>query len=650
MTISNESLGHEFTVGSVTFGTSIDIKVNVIKRRESIVYQSSVPANSTNIAFVGGAKISSEKNLSIADRSTSLAANRVRELNFTTIVATKTFNISTDNFVVTDVFVDETNTLSPLPLFLKHTLNTTLVPRDADGDLDNGVTLLEITLLDSLLQPIKTNELKIDRTKGIIYNNLVSKFTSSGDYVAYYVKYVVNDNGSINNYISLLDNETIYSLAEFDDLTIFMTIKTDGRKVYLIEEIPSGFAVTLPIIGTYAFQSLNSARIKILPPVPQGIADTWFTRIANGKFVTQVRGLQKKYFIAEFLSQAFDPEPPTKKVTLETSTILSSTVIKLDQENIRQDSALSLYINILVNDKDDVGQAAFTTDSSIVGNVASNGKPWNQWSNTNRFGIRSIDHTKGFIDIDGLVLKSDWVITSNYYHNEDKYEFTLVNFNPISNKNVLTSRVSLFIDPDGIGESSTQTLYFLRSDETGKVVESNWPDFDNDTMQWTVSGLDVYYESYPSWKPTSPHVVFVDSFTVEGTSGDFLLLGDITAASATHPDEFESMDSRRRGGGIIDTEIDDLVATFPEAQWYWDVGYWDGIPYPGNASYLAEVPVDILTDAGGVFTQAQVTDIINKHTAAGVYSVVKAYGLEVTVSGINPSANSITLEWVSDEY
>lgn len=651
MTVSINALGHEFTVGSVAVQVDTDTQLNVIKRREEIVYRSSVPASAVNVAFLGGKSVSSDENLSIADRSTSLAANRVRDINFTTISNSKTFSINTENFVVTDVFVDQTETLTPLPLFFQHVLSDSNVPRDVDGNLDTGVTLLEIQILDVFLNPVKVSQKKIDYTKGILYNNLEAEYNNTGDYTAYYVKYIISNNGEVTTYLDLLDNETVYKIASFDDLTATMQIKTDGRKVYLIDEVFSGFSVTLPVLGTYAFQPLSASRIEINPPVSSSIEDSWFVRVSNGTFFTNVAGGLRKYYIAEFLSQVFSPEPPIKSVQLENSTVLSKQLIKLDRENINEDGDLGLYVSIMINDADGNGLQAYTTDSSIVGNIASNGQPWVQWNNTSRVGIRSIDHKTGYVAIDGFPLKTSYEIVSNYFYNEDKYEFTLVNFNPISNREALSTRLTLFIDPDTISTSSDQTLYFLKSDETGRVIESNWPDFDNDTQQWTVSGVNMYYENFPAWKPSEPHVLFVEDFTVEGDSGgDFLILGDITVAPASHPSELSKIDSRRRGGGIIDTQIDEVEAENPEVAWYWDRGYWDGTPYPGNASYMVEVPVDVLQNAGGAFLQSEVKDVVNKHTAFGVYPVSKAYGVDIAVSGVYPGADTVTLEWTSDEY
>jgi hypothetical protein len=433
-----------------------------------------------------------------------------------------------------------------------------------------------------------------------------------------------------------------------------LVIKTDGRKVYLIDEVAGNYEITLPTDsppqGAYAYLPLSDARIEILPPVSSDAEDAWFVQITNGKFFFTVNGILYKYHITEFLNQSFYPEAPIKSVGTEKSTILAKNLIKLDREAIYQDTSFELYVNIQISKSDGTGVAALTTNPDIVGNIATNGQAWIQWTTSNRYGIKSIDHQTGFVDIEGLSLSTNWEATSSYYYTTKYYEFTLVNFNPISNQNILDQRVVLFIDPDTFSSSKDQTLFYLKVDQTGKVIESNWSEFDNDLQKKPGPPvLPVYYEAFPSWKPAEDHVVFRDEETVE-VSGNYLLLGDVTVAPANRPEELVQLDARRRGGGIIDTSIDSLQEDYPELTWFWDVGYWDGIPYPGNASYMVEVPVDIFTGAGGVFIQQEVKDIISQHTAAGIYPVVKAYGVDVTISGIYPDADSITLEWSSDEY
>lgn len=640
-----QALGHTFRIGSIVGSTEVDVIINVTKRRERILYRSSVSPNAANVGFVSGDTVSLAENLSIADRSTSIPANRIESADFT-VTDASAFSINTDNFVVTDIFTDITNTIASVPLFYQHTLDPDKVARVDNGDLVPGWKILDLQLLDSFFQPINTIELKLDADQGVVYNNLLSEFDASS-YVFYYVKYVVRDNiGRVSTHVDLLDNTTIFSLATIDDLTEFLTI-IPGRKVYLLEEVIGSFSVTLPVGPTYAFQPTLDSRLRIVVPANRDLTDPWFVKVSNGKFFANIGGDLLKYHIAEFLSQTFDPEVPIKKVDVERSAILEETIIKTDFNNIKQDDSLSLFISILINDKDGNGLAAFTTDSSIVGNIATNSKAYVEWNSVDRVGIQSIDHRGGFIKIDGLSLKTNYEVLSSYYFEEVEYEFTLVDFNPINSSEALTTRTSLFIDPDTSTVSKSQTLFFLKSDETGKVVESNWPDFDN------VSGLHIdgdplYYEKFPTFLPSGDHHVFVSEFTVEMSgveAGNFLILGDITVSEGSDPRELDLFDSRLRGGGIIKKEIADAKLFNNEVDWYWDEGYWDGIPYPGNASYLVEVPVSLLEGAGGVFRSNEIRDIVEQHTAAGIYPVTRAYGVELVISGVESTSSGIILRW-----
>lgn len=667
MPIVNQSLGHTFTVGSVQKTVDTDTFINVAKRRADIVYRSGVPSDAANIAFVTTQELGSDTNLSIADRSTSLAANRVADIGYTTISGTKTFTINTEAFIVTDIFASETNTINPVPLFYKHTISFDNLPRvDASGGdltLATGVAIVSVEIVDINFNPVLTSEIKYDTTEGIIYNNLLSEYNATDDFIVYFVKYVVNDNGAVKTYIDLLDNETVFRPATFDDLTPTLQIITDGRKVYLIDELTGEFNVTLPIVGTYAFQPLSTSRIEIIAPVPSDVTESWFVRVRNGTFFTSLSGTLFKYYISEFLTQSFTPEPPIKKSIQEKSTRLTRSLIKLDNENINESDDLGLRIEVLINDSDDNAVVAYTTDTDLEGVIAANGAAYEVWNDVDQRGIKSVDHRSGIIEIDGVNVKSDYEIISTYYYNEGFYEFTLINFNPISNREALTTRTSLFIDPDTVITTKSQTLFYLKIDTSGKVIESNWSEFNNESLLHS-SNKTLYYEKLPSFLTTGiasvgePNYVdpndiifFVDSFTVEGTqNGSFLVLGDVTVSEAFSASQAGQFDARTRGGGVIENEFESVLESTPEARWFWDEGYWDGIPYPGNASYMIEVPITSMRGAGGVFSPKQVRDILNRHTAAGIYPVAKAYGVDITVTGVEPGADYITLFWNSEGF
>jgi hypothetical protein len=162
----------------------------------------------------------------------------------------------------------------------------------------------------------------------------------------------------------------------------------------------------------------------------------------------------------------------------------------------------------------------------------------------------------------------------------------------------------------------------------------------------------LYYDFYPDFLPSgNPHLVFTDEFITEvsGSPTDFLLLGDVSVSEAQHVSDLGKIDARVRGGGIIESELSNGLSQAPQTQWNWDIGTWDGIPYPGNASYAVELPVSILSNTmNGIFTQSQIRDIVSRHTAAGVYPLTKGYGVDILISGITPITSGLIIEWFSN--
>jgi hypothetical protein len=652
------SLINSYTLSSISKISIIDTKLNIIKRPENIIYQSNLNNESTSVAFLSNNPILSETNLSIADRSTSIANNRVVNEAITTFVGSS-FTIDTENFLVTDVFTTSTNTISSIPLFYKHIVGNKLLSRvdtiNEDWDLAANTKLISISFLDQFLQPIKVTEQYVDYTTGIVYTNLLSDFQSEINYTLYYVKYTVNINGVIKTYIEMLDSIPVFRVATYNDLTLFLTIINDGRKVYLLEEISNTFNITLPTSSTYAYKPLSTARIQLLPPVGSTINDTWFVRVSNGKFFTTINSSLYKYHIAEFLNQSFSPIAPIKHRQLEESLILDKNLIKLDQDNIYENEGDELFVNIEINQSDETGVASFTTSSGLAGSTASNGTTYQYWTESNRKGIRSIDHKNGIIDLDGFTLKDTWSVISDYYYTETNYEFSPINFNPITNQDTLIYKYAIFLYPDNSLSSRTQSLYYLKIDKSGKVVESNWDEFNNTTATMVDDNLPLFYQNYPDYFPVTGFHSFIDEFTVEsvnllssGLVDPFLVLGDVIVAEAQHYSETSIFDSRKRGGGIMTSAIETARTYEPEYSWYWDEGYWDGIPYPGNASYFIELPAEILEGtSSGIFSHKEIKDIVNRHTAAGVYPIIKSYGIDYTVTGIYPIISGVSIYWNS---
>ena len=656
VTTSTATLGLELTLNSLPRTFNTDVILNVYRRHEAISYRSKDTIDAANVAFFGSKELISTSALHIADRSISIVTNRIDKLDKPVkIEDMNEYTVPTDKFIVTDVYTAEDNGNNSEALFYQHTISIDNLPRVSSSDdltIDSDYKLTSVEVLDINFNSLRLDNIKINYEEGIVYNNLISSFDQENDVASvYYIRYSVKDNvNKITSFVELVNNKTIFSPADFSDLDMSFNIIDDGRKVYLAEENESELIIKLPHIGNYSFQLLEDARIKIIPPPQSDVDDVWNLSITNGKIFNTIDGIGYKYSIAEFANQNWNPEQPLKKATLEDAEFISENLIKVRKENVLYNPTISGFIDVLVYDDDNSPLAAFTTNPSLEGEVASNSKLYEMWSPGDKTGIRSVDGKVGIVDLDGFKLRSDYKIKASYNYEETNYEFTRIDFNPVNNPDVLIKSVSLFIDPDSNDSSKLKTLYYTVADRSGKIVKSNLTNFSNDDAKIrTDDGLwrDVYYENVPSYITDAiGSILFLDQYTVVG-SGVFLPLGDVFVSEDSHPDLSTIIDVRSPGGGIKESEMDSAKSLQQEVEWYWDIGFWDGIPYPGGASYFVEVPISLLEIAGGVFKTNEIKDAVDRHTAAGVYAIVKAYGIDPVISGVIPGSGLLTIKWGS---
>ena len=65
-------------------------------------------------------------------------------------------------------------------------------------------------------------------------------------------------------------------------------------------------------------------------------------------------------------------------------------------------------------------------------------------------------------------------------------------------------------------------------------------------------------------------------------------------------------------------------------------------------SYYIELPCDLLIENDGLFSTTQTREIVQRHTAAGHYPVVRYYGVDPTLSLI-PIVSGVELFWSQHE-
>ncbi|URZ09228.1 hypothetical protein [Clostridium felsineum] len=113
---------------------------------------------------------------------------------------------------------------------------------------------------------------------------------------------------------------------------------------------------------------------------------------------------------------------------------------------------------------------------------------------------------------------------------------------------------------------------------------------------------------------------------------DDITIGSISFRQTSYFRSTVLMDSRTKGGGLI-CEIDEALRKKlePEADYYWDIGYYDGRPYMENAVIIIRLDRRLLKEFGGSFTTDEVEAVVHKWIAFGVSPIieyVKTYSKE----------------------
>lgn len=125
----------------------------------------------------------------------------------------------------------------------------------------------------------------------------------------------------------------------------------------------------------------------------------------------------------------------------------------------------------------------------------------------------------------------------------------------------------------------------------------------------------------------------------------YILLSNIYAIKTLSPDKIKVTDTRIRGGGIKTRYIEEALKLQDGVQSYWDIGYWDGQPYPGMGVLYIELPRYILKEVGGDFSRVQVKDIVQRHLPEGAYPIIRYYDKATTIEDLIPGDRRLTVRW-----
>jgi len=585
----------------------IDLFINIIKRPELVCYKGRVSPQSASIAYAGSQQLSSDANMSIEDKSGFIYANKITQNHIINFENENTFNSPVDNFLITDrynIALDSSGSLKKTPLFHKHKLKQFADPADE---------IKNIKIFDDLMNEVTVSEFTLDQEEGYFYSNLESFYNVTPDntedpdateYTFFYIQYTIKDATSQKTYVELMDNEEIFREAIWEDFGTD-NLLLPGTQAYLISPVPGdgGFQIDLPVSTTFSYIIKDKNRLQCLWPPSRDISKPWYIRVTNGRL--QYAGLPRYQVSPEqFLAQDFDPTFGIKRIIKEPATIINKKVVKVGYENIHQ--ADELYVDLTITNEAGESKGQFSTNPQLPAGYTA-------WSLSNRLGIKSIDHATGFIEIEGIDLVATDTVLCDYYYLEDKYEFTKIDFNPISNGDILKYRTVIYIDPSPV-PPDVDTLKYIQFNLDGTGVDGGLSY--NDWMYLnTIQGVNFNSSGQPN--------------------RTYFVLADIVVGEAKAIKDTVTLDVRVFGGGVKESKAEEVEAAYPDYDHFWDKASWDGKPYPGNLCYYLQIPLKgLIKGAGGEYSFDQIQPILTRHTSCGAYGVTRGYGVDAKIKNI----------------
>lgn len=668
-----------------------DSRIIVKDTVEELRFSTSYERGSVGVSYVSAPQLNVERNILIQDRSSVLESNTLNEqTDF--LKLTDNFELDHANFWLTDIF--KTVNGEDVPLYLRHDLSS----------VDN-FTHLEI--LDADLNPVSP-DLYFYADESVsqgtqyksIYTNLECTIDQLGEtYDIYYVRY---KNADTNQVVTELLNT-----RPFYERSSFFAARTQRQFILTQEATTFGVQVVFdslnnsptPFVGgqRYSVKIFKDSVISVKKPAAALPTERWYLRITPG----DIKNAGNRYWIPEYFTQLYNPVFPYRSVQEKEGLLVERDLIYTDLFPIADLGISGFFIEIIVKNKDGGVVRAITNDPNADTYVTKTGFVTDVFYEKDV--ISSISANSGFIrlkeDIDpGLR------VFLNYRYEENFLTYDDISVNPSINPEILGKRVIVYCKP----EQSDRAIHHLVVQESGLIERSSeTPRFETVTgvidegsassfIDTDLATEDDYYSSYEleilsgdnsgRRVKISAYDKFTQEVFLEDALPNILLEGtlyrinkNVNSYQITDPiigqtynylgweeqaqlaadikladvyviqtvviDDIVEYDARVLGGGIKEDSVNDALSLQDEVRWYWDIGNFDGDPYPGMGSILVELPRYILKELDGPFTREQVEEIIIRHMGDGSYPLITYYDSSTEITNIETGNGFVEIEW-----
>jgi hypothetical protein len=367
-------------------------------------------------------------------------------------------------------------------------------------------------------------------------------------------------------------------------VTLPNLFKFSGYKVYLHSE-----AWQFHYAPTYSVQFNDSRKIQVLPPRDKENHHNWYLRVKNGRFNRQILDDENKptysYSMPEYYRQGFIPELglPYKQVKAERPVVLNESRFKVSCTPMRID---------------------FDGDTVTNLTVTVNDKP---------LRVKSWSGFDGVIEVDGSITHNDEIyvdyqyeedgfVYRGYYNEEDKTFWTL-DLNP-SRGHFITIKASIDGEIKDVPSFTliNKTIYiYMNPAAKMKQMATGEMKLTEQVRQATL------FHTFEQIHST-----------------DAVLLAEVRVRANSNQSNITFIDTRVRGGGLKKEITAAMMKEFEEESFmYWDIGHWDGEPYPENGVINIRLTRTVLKEYGGRFTRAEIESKLEKHLGYGIFPIIE---------------------------
>ena len=350
----------------------------------------------------------------------------------------------------------------------------------------------------------------------------------------------------------------------------------------------------------YKVKCVDTRHIQVQAPRQDGLLESWYPRIQFGHYsqILDQYGTHRKvcYTMPEYDNQHYSDRfgKPYVDIVKEKVTILNSHMVKTQcfplfiKEN---ETTISLFKRL---------------DDELF-----------------EIHIKDISFSDGIIITEETISENDNIVCDYTYIEEsyvyrgfwrNKNDFARIDLNP----NKYHTYSDLHYTPSETKPSKNlfnKVIYFFMRPSVEYEVDSENDsliyDIENDTGIGTVvlENKDTLYHQIDNAQPESDHDIYIGSVYIrQNTSLHSTIL----------------VDSRTRGGGVIETMKDSLRKELePESDYYLDIGYYDGEPYQENGVIIVRLDNSLLKEFGGRFTQGDIETKVKRWLGFGIYPIIE---------------------------